>query len=250
MNRGIYTTATGMSAAEHWMDVIANNLANIDTVGYKRDGISFDDMLRRQLVGQGGTGAILGTLGSGAAAYEQYTDFATGTMRTTGNPVDFAMNGVSTMFGIQTDSGVKYTRNGAFALMAAGGGKLALVTKDGFPVLDERGRPVEVPSGQLKIGLDGAIAVDGADTGLKVGVFTGTFKKNIAGGGQFDAPNAKVADIGTYGVQQGMLESSNVNAIEAMVEMISAQRSYELAQKSILQQDDDTDKLMGTMTGA
>ena len=248
MNRGIYATATGMAAAEHWMDVVSNNLANIETVGFKRDGISFDDMMRRQMLGDGGSGALLGTLGSGAAAYEQYTDFATGTMRTTGNSFDLAMNG-NGMFAIQTDAGVKYTRNGSFAIMSNGGNQVSLVTKEGFPVLDDRGRPITFNSGQVKIDRDGSIAVDEVDTGIKVGVYAGTFKKDSAGGGQFNAPDAQAATAGTFAVQQGMLESSNVNAIEAMVQMIAAQRSYELAQKSILQQDDDTGKLVGTLTG-
>lgn len=242
-----------MAAAENWMDIIANNLANVSTNGFKQDGMAFDDLLRRQMFGEGGSGPLVGELGSGAAPYEQFTDLSQGSLQVTGNPLDVAINKTSetaptTMFAIRTNAGVKFTRNGSFSTADINDAKqVALVTKDGQPVLDSNQNPILIPRGELKIDREGNIAVDGQDTGLTLGVFTGTFTKTISGSQQFDSANAQVATTG-FAVLQGSVESSNVNTIQSMVAMIALQRSYEMAQKSIQTQDEETGKLIGSLS--
>ena len=243
-----------MAAAEHWMDIIANNLANVNTSGFKQDGMAFDDLLRRQMFGEGGSGPLVGVLGSGAAPYEQFTDLSQGSLQTTSNPLDVALsknneNAPVSMFAIQTDSGVSYTRNGSFSLAdnPADNTKLALVTKNGQPVLDENRRPILLSKGAIAIDREGGITVDGTDAGVRLGVFSGTFTKAATGSQQFDSTDAQPATTG-FSVIEGALESSNVNTIESMVAMIALQRSYELAQKSIQSQDDQTGKLIGSLS--
>lgn len=253
MDRGIYTTATGMAAAEHMLDVVANNLANVNTNGFKQDGIAFDDLLRRQLFGEGGSGPLIGILGSGAAPYEQYVDFGQGEIKTTGNSLDFAISKKDAMFAIQTPNGIKYTRDGSFSLAGDNGNQVALVTKQGYPVLDAQQQPITFTRGSLDVDREGHFSIDGKPTNVTLGLFTGAFTKTLNGNGQFDGANVQpyAPDPATEGgvaqIIQGALEGSNVSTIASMVQMIALQRSYELSQKSIQSQDEQTQKLIGSL---
>jgi flagellar basal body rod protein FlgG len=238
MNRGIYATASGMMAAQSQLDVLANNLANVSTTGYKRDGLAFSERLERQMRGNGGLGEVLGTLGSGAEQVAQFTIFEPGPLASTGNPLDLGIDGAKGCFAVQTSQGVRYTRDGALQLDAEG----RLVTKAGHPVLDDGERPITLPRGRVSIGEDGTVQVDGIDAG-KIGLFDGTFQK--VGDNLYDSPDAKTVD-GTP-LRSGHLEGSNVNAVEAMVDMITLNRAFELAQRSIQQQDDLTQRLIQSL---
>src|SRR4051812_41792279 len=102
MNRGIYSTASGMIAAQKWMDVITQNLANSSTIGYKRDGIAFANMMERQM--QLGA-SNLGSLGNGPQEIGEYTEFDPGAVIVTKNPLDIAIGGEKGVFGVQLPNG-------------------------------------------------------------------------------------------------------------------------------------------------
>lgn len=235
MERGVYATATGMITAQRAMDLIANNLANVSTNGFKRDGLAFNDALEREMaVG----GRSIGSLGSGATVQSTFTDFSAGSLNESGNPLDLAILGEKGLFGIQTDAGIRYTRDGAFAVNA----NRQLVTKDGFPVLDDQSKPITLDAGQVSIQADGSIQIDGDIKG-KIGVFdaSGLTKE---GGNRFVASNATAIQAT---VKSGAVETSNVNAVDAMVQMIQLSRLFEMSQRSIVSQDELSQRLIQSM---
>ncbi len=248
MIRGIYTTATGMIASEKRLDVIANNLANVSTVGYKRDGIAFAETYEREMYSDAG---MIGTLGSGPAEVSRYTVFESGSPNFTGNPLDVMIDDPMGAFAIQVPAGngstrIAYTRDGSFTM----DDQRQLVTKAGYPVLDDSFQPITLPEGTVDIGPDGTVSVDGNAAG-KLGVFEGRYVKSgpnmftplsdAAGNAATPAPAGKV------NLKIRTVEASNVNAISSMVEMININRSYELAQKSIQKQDDLTQQLIQSL---
>lgn len=238
MNRGIYATATGMMATQRLMDTVANNLANASTTGFKQDGLSFGDAFQRALYANGGQGPYLGTLGTGATELDAYTIFDVGEPVSTGNALDVAIQTRDGLFAVQTPQGIRYTRDGSFQLDGDG----LLVTKGGFSVLDERQQPIQLPAGRPNIDPDGSVSVDGKQVG-KLGVFKGQFTK--IGDSLF--AGAGVEAIDEPELAPKALESSNVNTVEAMIDMITASRTFEMAQKSIQQQDDLAQKLIQSL---
>lgn len=237
MNRGIYSAATGMIATQHWMDVVTNNLSNSSTIGFKKDSISFQNTMDLQL--QVGNRSI-GSIGAGSMPTSEYTDIAVGSPIPTHNPLDVAIATQKGVFAIQGANGqTLYTRDGSFDLNE----NRQLVNKGGELVLDEANQPIRLPNGSIDIAKDGTIHVDGKLAG-KIGLFDGTFEK--VGGNLFRATTATTV-LDDVDLKPQSLEGSNVNAIESMVQMISLSRSFELAQKSITQQDDLTGKLIQSL---
>jgi flagellar basal-body rod protein FlgF len=240
MNRGIYATATGMVSGQKLLDVIANNLANANTTGFKRDGVAFNEALERGLRANGGLGAYVGKLGSGSAEQARYTVFEPGPIHATGNPLDVAIETPRGLFAVQTPQGIRYTRDGAFSVNQDG----LLVTKAGDPVLDDALQPIQLPPGSPKVTPDGSVSVEGKSAG-KIGVFDGEFTK--IGDNLYEGSNAQLIEGPRIAVAS--LESSNVNPVEAMIQMISVNRAFELAQKSIQQQDELAQKLIQSLQG-
>lgn len=229
-----------MQTSQMWLDVVANNLANASTNGYKRDGLNFNDGLLRQMLAGGGEGGPIGTLGSGSVIEGQYADFRQGTVTATGNPLDLAILTESGAFAVQTPAGVRYTRDGAFQLNT----ERQIVDKSGRPLLDSNQQPITVPRGKIDVTDGGTVSVDGKAV-AQIGVFTGAFVKE--GGNLFQATDAKPADL--VSLATGSLESSNVNAVEEMIAMIRLNRAFEMAQKNIQSQDESTERLISSLGG-
>lgn len=223
-------------------DVVSNNLANAATAGFKRDGISFNEALERDLAADGGRGRSLGSLGVGATPKQEYTDLTVGTISTTNNPLDMAINGPTGFFGVLTPAGVRYTRDGSFTLDSTG----VLTTRDGFPVLDYRSQPIAIGNGKVVVESDGTIFVDSRQVS-QVGIFDGPVKKE--GKNLFASQGDVLPLVQTQrsNVVQGALEGSNVNAIESMIDMIRINRTFEMSQKSIQTQDDLTQRLIQSL---
>ena len=219
MERGLYIAATGMVAEMVRQDQIANDLANSSTPGYKADRSrqsSFGDMLLSNTV----SGQTIGPLGLGAQIDRIVTDVTAGPIRETGEPLDFAIEGDG-WFGVQTPQGVRYTRNGQFALSPQG----TLIDGMGNQVLGKGGGPIRARA-------------DGTVDPTALGVFNLT---NIQ----------KVGDsyvTGTAGgqsqsqVRQGALEQANVEASRSMVDMIASFRAFEAGQRVIRTIDDSLQK--------
>jgi flagellar basal body rod protein FlgG len=231
-----------MLAQQRRLDVIANNLANVSTRGFKGDHLTFGDMMIRAMADD--SGASVGTLASGPTAETQTTDFTQGSLEHTGNPLDLALNGQG-MFAVGTPDGVRYTRDGSFTLNSSG----ALVTKNGQAVLDENSKPIAGLSGAIEVDTQGRVhPVGKAQTLATIGRFDGSFAKDPGGKNLYTGD--KVRAFGTTEgpqVASEQLEASNVEPISLMAEMISLQRAYEISQKMVQSQDESTAKLAETM---
>jgi flagellar basal-body rod protein FlgG len=242
MNRGIYAPASGMMNNERLLDIVANNLANANTAGYKRDGMSFQEAVIREMSTNGGQGDSIGSIGLGPDTGIQFTSMEQGPITMTSQPLDLAIQGSAGMFAIQTPNGVQYTRDGSFTVSSDG----VLVTKDGNPVLDNSFHQIDITPGDISVGPGGSVSIKGATTSTtagRIGVFTGNFTKL---GGNNWLGNGAVADD-TIQIQSGAIEGSNVNPIEEMVNLIRIGRTYELQQRSIAQQDELNQKLTTAM---
>jgi flagellar basal-body rod protein FlgG len=226
MERGLYIAASGMLAEQVRQDQIAHDLANAATPGYKGDRSSqraFGDLLLSNTM----TGQQVGRLGSGASIAETVTDLSARPLRQTDEPLDFAVEGDG-YFGVRTDNGIRYTRNGQFT---AGAGGL-LVDQMGNPVLSQNGQTITV-------------ATDGAVDPGRLGVFA-VDNATKAGDGNF---TGQAGGRATGTVASGSLESSGVDPATAMVEMIGSLRSFEAGQKAI-QTIDETLQKASTQVGS
>lgn len=241
MNRGIYAAAGGMVASQRSMDVVANNLANALTPGYKRDEVAFAEEMERVLYANGGTGGAIGTMGTGPIERAQYTVFDVGQVEPTGNALDFAIRSPEGAFAVRTPEGIRYTRNGSFQLNLDG----LLLTKDGHPVLDSTLNVIQIPAGHLEVESDGRLHIDGREI-AQLGVFRGDFYK--VGGTLLNSGNAQAVEVPD--VIHKALEGSNVQSIHEMIELIRVNRSFELSQRAVQQQDDSSKALFQILTGA
>lgn len=237
MNRGLYTAASGMSSSQVWLDTVANNLANASATGYKRDEVEFEESLLRELRSNGGRGKVVGDMQSGPLVSKITTSFERGSTIATGNGLDVAIETPTGMFAIETKGGPKYSRAGSFTLNQ----NRELTDQEGHRVLDQDLRPIRIDGdGSVKIGPDGTVEPGRQ----KVGVFNGTFEK--VGLNLFSA-RGRVSLQENAILTPGALESSNVNVVATMIEMIQVQRLFEMAQKSVQNHDETTAQLIKTL---
>lgn len=244
MNRGIYSAASGMLAGQRALDAVTQNLANVSTTGYKRSNVMFNDALEREMFADGGNGAYLGKMGVGPEAKLEYSVLGEqGPITQTGNPLDLAINKPVGMFAVQTPAGVRYTRDGSFTLDA----ERRIVSKSGSQLLDEDRRPITVPEGDLQVDGNGIISItaNGQTSSVgRIGVFDGDFKQ--VSGNLFEAGDATPAQ--QPNIRSRAIEGSNANPIESMIALIELNRSFELAQRSITQQDELTSRLVQSLS--
>lgn len=239
MNRGIYSAAIGMAAAQRQLDVLSNNLANSSTTGYKRDELVFNDMFAREIQRPGVRGAGVGSLSYGPTNFsEQTVTGELGEVRATGNPLDVAITSQAGFFAVRSADGqVRYTRDGSFARNSEG----LLVTQRGEPVLNEQFAEISVADGRPEVLDNGTVQVDGSEVG-KLGIFDGQLRK--AGANLFEG-SPRLTD--EFTLKPGALEGSNVNVIREMTEMISLNRTFEISQRSIMSQDDLSQRLIQSL---
>lgn len=261
MWRGLYTAATGMITETRRTDTIANNLANANTTGYKRDDavtMDFEPMLLRRINDKTGKqqdvtsfkGFTLGTnppvvgeLGLGAQVSEIATDHAQGSLQTTGNQLDFAIEGEG-YFRIATARGERYTRDGNFYR----NNQSQLVNVNGENVLDDRGRNITIPpeAADFTVSPEGRISADGVFVAqLGVVTFPGGNRVVAKEGNNLyrllDPQQQPQQAVGTT-IQQGVLERSNTEIVSEMVNLIANYRAYEASSKAVVTQDGMLDK--------
>lgn len=258
MIRSLYTAATGMDAQQTKMDTIANNLANANTVGFKKSRADFEDLLSETIrspgvpTPQGGAAPVPLQVGLGVRTAGTTRSFTQGDYEETDNQLDLAIQGDG-LFRVQQSNGeFAYTRAGNFKVDAEG----RLVTLRGDLVEPQITFPKDTKS--IKIGQDGVISVETASGGerpeevgqLELATFVNPAGLKAIGGNllvetiasgtpMISRPN----ENGTGTLMQGALESSNVKAVEEMVAMISTQRSYELNSKVIQTADQMLQKM-------
>ena len=243
MDGSIYMAATGALAYEKRLQLISNNLANVHTVGFKKDrgrfrAFDLAEAMNNQL--------RVKNAQSQAPAYwmlfSSYTDFSSGEMKQTGRPFDLALSG-NGFFCVRTPDGVQYTRRGDFTVNADD----VLVTEEGWPVLGQAGEihlKMAKPSDtrrEFSVSEDGYVTVDGSQVDrLRIVDFTQSHALEKAGHNYYRAlkPEALEELDEDFKITQGFLELSNVDTVSMMTEMIEVLRGYETYQKMMRSIDD------------
>ncbi len=257
MIRGWYISASGMNAQQNRLDAISNNLANVDTTGFKRDvpvSKSFSDLLIRRTkadgvyetpFGSADVAPIVGKLGLGVETNELYTDFEQGSFKSTETSTDMALGGKG-FFVVQTPDGERFTRNGNFLLGKEG----ILLTKEGYPVLGENG-PIQVKDNKFFVNEDG-IVFNREDNEIVDRLKVVRFDNERYLKKQGSSMWVETEISGPYHVAEGAerprllqsyTETSNVNVVNEMVQMIEVNRAYEANQKAVQTEDSMMDTL-------
>jgi len=252
MLRALNTAATGMAAQQLHIDVVANNVANVNTSGFRRSRAEFQDLLYQTMRPPGGQtagGAQLPTglqIGQGTRAVATSTIFEQGTMQQSGNPLDLAIEGKG-FFQVQRPDGtLGYTRAGNLKSDAEG----RLVTVDGFPIEPSIQIPIDATG--ITVAPDGTVSVTqpGSAQSVEVGQLQLATFANPAGLLQtgrslFTETSASgaaiVAQPGQEGIgtlAQGFIEGSNVEVVTEMMDLIASQRAYEINQRVIQAADE------------
>lgn len=252
MIRALYTAATGMHAQQTNIDVIANNLANVNTTGFKKSRAEFQDLMYQYLVEPGAptsattsnpSGIQVG-LGVKTAAVQKV--FSQGDLASTGNQLDVAIEGDGFFQVTLADGSTAYTRTGSFQLDQSG----QIVTSDGYVVSPGLAIPSDTLS--ISIGQDGTVSViqPNNTAANSLGQLVAVRFPNNAGlraigrnlyqetSSSGSPQTGEFAANGTGRLNQGFLESSNVSVVEQVVQMITAQRAYDVASKGIQTADD------------
>ena len=216
------SAAGGMQARMQSLDMLANNLANTETGGYKTDREFYNLYVSAEASGgEDGTAAVLPVI------ERPWTDYAQGTLRTTGNLSDLALTGKG-FFAVDGPSGSLFTRNGSFRVSPAG----SLVTAEGYKVRTVSGRDLNIDTSRpLDVAPDGTVLQDGQTLGqLQIADFadTGVLAKQ---GNSYFSSSAAAQPSGAH-VAQGKLESSNVGAAESAVRLVAVMRQFEMLQKA------------------
>ncbi len=247
MMRALLTAATGMEAQQLTVDTIANNLANVNTTAFKRSRANFHDLLYQTLKAPGQSTTV-GTvvpsgiqIGAGSEVSSVEKMFKEGSIIQTGKETDLMVQGEG-FFRIQRDDGrIAYTRDGSFKWDSGG----RLVTADGFPIVPEITIPPGVAHNKFNVGLDGSVTVRVGEEAQEIGQiqlsnFINPAGLDSLGRNLYGATVASGDPVvgspnqdGMGSIAQRQLESSNVNVIEEMVNMITGQRAYELNSKVI-----------------
>lgn len=247
MHSSLWVSKTGLSAQDTRLKTISNNLANVSTTGFKRDRAVFQDLLyqiNRQPGGQSSQNTELPSglqLGTGVRMVATQKEFTMGNLEVTDQGLDMAINGRGFFQILMPDGSINYTRDGKFQIDSTG----QVVTSGGFPL--EPG--ITLPEGHqsITIGTDGVVSVIDAQTGApsQVGniqladfinpsgleaMGANLFRETVASGA---ATQGEPGQNGLGPIIQGALESSNVNVVEEMVNMIETQRAYEMNSKVI-----------------
>ena len=252
MIRALFSSSSGMQAQQLNLDTIANNLANVNTTGFKRTRVDFQDLLYQTYRAPGTIGAQGSTIptgiqvGHGARPVATQRLFSQGDFQQTDNPLDLVIEGDGFFQVTRPDGTIAYTRAGAFKKDGTG----KIVTSDGFALLPNTSIPPDAKN--VTIGSDGTISVTlaGQSTAQQVGTLQIAQFVNPAGllslGRNMFTQTAASGTpvVGTPGAQglgtlsQGFLELANVKVVDEMVAMITSQRAYEANSKAIQTADD------------
>lgn len=247
MMRSLFSAATGMEAQQITIDTIANNLANVNTTGFKRSRANFYDLLYQTLKapGQNSTAGSISPsgvqIGGGARVSTVEKMFSEGPMLVTNKTTDLMVEGEGFLRVQKDDGTIAYTRDGSLKIDNNG----RIVNADGFPIVPEITIPAGVTHDRIKFGLDGTVSVRiGAETQeigqIELANFINpagldSLGRNLYGDTIASGPPivAKPNSLGFGRIAQGQLEASNVNIVEEMVNMITGQRAYEINSKVI-----------------
>jgi flagellar basal-body rod protein FlgG len=245
MQNGLYVAVSGLLMQEARVAAISNNLANINTAGYKRDLPVFSEyrpvdrrvpqnIIQKTLYNK--------TINSSVKLDEISVNQTAGPLKATGNKFDLALDNAKQFFAVETPWGIRYTRDGEFTLNNQG----ELVTQDGFYLLDRAtGAPLIIPQNAETINVtpDGTIYANNAPVGeIDIAAFTETEKLQKVGRNLFTAVGILPEEPENIKVSQGFVEMSNASPILEMVRMVEALRGFEMYQKMVQTYDSLNDK--------
>ncbi len=220
MQSGIYVGISAQMALERRLNTIADNMANMNTVGFRSTEVKFDQMVSN----------IDNDISASVSFVSQGNDYLStkaGELQQTGNPLDFAVKG-DAWFSLNTPSGPVLTRDGRFTMAETG----ELLSIRGYPVLDSGGGPIQLDrtAGPPSVGVDGRIFQNGRPV-ASIGLFQADLSKGFLrydNSGVLPSGGAQpVVDSKDVGVLQGYIEQSNVNGISEMTQLISVNRNFE-----------------------
>lgn len=260
MMRSLWTAASGMISQQTNLDTISNNLANVNTVGYKKETIQFKSLMYQTLQGkttdhEGNPKPVGAQVGLGVRTGAITTNFTQGALNESGGEFDYALEGRGFFMVQLQDGSIGYTRNGDFNMSLLSDKTLSLTDTNGNSVLDTNGKPIILPKGtksnEVGVDLQGYLTVldekkNPQRTDIQIGLAyfpnpgglvkgsDSCLKESPASG----EPTIYSADQLDTKIVSGYLESSNVQAVDEMVNMIIAQRAYEMNSKAITASDE------------
>ncbi|SPE23289.1 Flagellar basal body rod protein [Candidatus Sulfopaludibacter sp. SbA3] len=218
---------SGIRSRMESLDLLANNLANAGTAGFKRDQEFYGLFTSDEASGAGDNPSSTMPM-----IQRQWTDFSPGNLQVTGNPMDVALSGTG-FFAVNGKNGPLYTRNGSLQVLASG----ALATADGYPLRNTAGGTIQITSGSpIEVQTDGTVRQNGQPLGqIEVVNFKSTDSLYKAGSTCFQNTNPKNLPVQAPDtqVQQGKLEGSNVPVAEAAMSLVGVMRQFEMLQKAI-----------------
>lgn len=248
MIRALWTAASGMEAQQLSVDTIANNIANVNTTGYRRARVSFQDLFYETLRSGGASPVGPLQVGHGVSAAAGQRAFQQGSVEPTGNPLDLAIEGEG-FFAVSAGETTAYTRDGNFRINAEG----IIVNGAGYALQDEGGGELQLPDDarDISISPDGVVSARSADGSIEtVGQIKlvrfinpggleavgGNLFRETEASGEVEEGTPAAEGFGT--ICQEFLERSNVSVVEEMVGLIVAQRAYELNSKAVQSADE------------
>lgn len=241
MDRGVYAAASGGLLQARRLQLVANNLANVSTVGFKAERLvsrqqEFADTLASSIASNAPHAKGDQQRVPGVVDIDSVTDFSPGPVTTTGNPLNVALNNKNQFFVVNTPDGERYTRAGNFTLNAQG----TLVTPDGQPVLGEGG-PITIQGGSnATISGNGTVSLNGASVGrLRVVEIADLNQLERADGTRFSLKGGQASPVAANVIPQSV-EMPNVEVVPCMIDMISSQRSFEGYTKTLQTMDELT----------
>jgi flagellar basal-body rod protein FlgF len=245
---GLYLSAAGTLASQHQMEVLSNNLANVATVGFKRELAAFKEApLEADLRGEGPAfrHPVADGVGGGLFPEPTFLDLRPAALKRTESPSDLALDGEG-FFVVDTPAGKQLTRDGRLQV-ASDGALVRLV--DGRPLLDAAGQPIQIAADKpFTVAASGVVRQDGQERGQLAVVTAGQKSLRKVGGGLFalsDGASTEAAKNAT--VRQGYLEESGVEPTTEMTDLILASRTYELNARMIQNQDRTLGQLINTV---
>jgi flagellar basal-body rod protein FlgG len=245
--QSVFAAAQGLSAQQERIDTIANNISNVNTAAFKRANVSFKDALYTGMENPGGAEGKVYNLqkGTGIVLASSMLDFSQGTIESTGNNLDFAIEGDGFFQLREPDGSYVYTRDGSFEISVEEDGSY-LVTEQGSYVMDQDGNKIRIPAGvcEMTVSEDGTLTFGtGEEAGeTKFGIYTFPNASGLysAGNGVYTgspaAGDAEPAEA--YRICRESLEGSNVLLADELTRLVRAQRMYSLASRALQTADD------------
>jgi len=252
MQTGFYSATGGMVAQFHKLDATTNNLANLNTAGFKRDELIFGDYMRKA---QGtrdelplenntrdGSKFFNRTVSRVPQVVDQYTDYKVGALEQTNNPLDMGITEDDIFFAVNTPNGKRLTRDGSFNLNSEG----LLVTKEGFEVLNAKGRPIKVEVDKnFQVDKDGMIKNRADEIDQIMLVRPENLRTLVKEGDsllKMESEEEFIPTTDSFAIQQGYVEKSNINAVLEMSSLIEVNRMVGMYQKVMDTQMNDINR--------